>query len=51
MCRRYSRGSKDIRGFGQDVRAEEGRERLGGHQFHWVLQGLQEIGEREEAIE
>jgi hypothetical protein len=23
MCRRYSRGSKDIRGFGQDVRAEK----------------------------
>jgi hypothetical protein len=52
MCRRYSRGSKDIRSFGQYMGTDEGRQRLGGHYFDAVLEPLlQQIDQCHEVVE
>ena len=51
MCRRYSRGSNDIRRLSKNVRLQERRERFGRDEFHGALkQALQQIAERHKAI-
>ena len=52
MWRRYSRGSKDIRRFRQDMGPDERREGFYGDQFDTMTQqSLEKIGKGHEAIE
>ena len=50
MCRKNSRGSNDIRCFGEDMRTKEWRLRLQGHQFHSTQDPLQRVTEGENSI-
>src|SRR5690554_5272476 len=52
MCRRYSRGSKDIGGVGENMRPDERREGLGRHQLDSTSeQPLQQFCQSNEAVE
>src|SRR5690606_16673033 len=52
MCRRYSRGSKDIGGVGEDRWPDERRQRLGRHQLDSPSeQPLKEFCQGDEAVE
>ena len=51
MCRRNSRGSYDIHGFREDVRLQEGGQRLQGHQLDAMAKhALEEVAERNEVV-
>lgn len=52
MCRRNSRGSKDIGRFRNDVLPDKKRKRFACHKFHGPVQkSFKELGKRYEAIE
>ena len=52
MCLRNSRGSKDIRGAGENVRAQEGRKGFRGNEVNGSIEyPLEKLAEFEEVIE
>lgn len=52
MCRTYSRGSKDIRGVGEDVRPEKRRQGFQCHQLHRPVEcTLEQFRQSDESVE